>query len=331
MRTIITGDLHLSPRQEDQYRWAVFDFIRHQNFDALIILGDLTEEKDCHSGQFVNRVVEELLAFVADGKEVHILMGNHDYTRSDCPFFGFFKHYADCFYHSTPQIWELGNLRWAFYPHNRNPEKYWPDMQRGTELGVKYTLCHQVFTGAQSESGASLTGCDARNVVGAGKVFAGDVHVPQTVDGIEYVGAPYPIRFGDSYKPRMVMIDGLDCSQTYLYPESIQKIIVEIKSPDEIEYNQEWRVGDQLKVILCMRRSEFGMWEKHRKRIQNLCTRNDLTLCGLELRELKRERLNTRSSQKVMAALPADQFRSYCKQAGVDKEDVEVGSLLLEM
>ena len=332
MRVIITGDLHLTDRREDQYRWGVFDFLRHQNFDALLILGDLTEQKDCHAARFVNHVVEELLGFAEEGKEVHLLMGNHDYTRPDCPFFEFFRHYDNCYYHSTPQIWELGNVRWAFYPHARDPERYWSDMQRGKSLGVRYTLCHQVFDGAVSESGARLDGIiDAGDLRGAGKILAGDVHVPQTVGRVEYVGAPYPIRFGDAYEPRMILIDSTDQTQTDLHPPSIQKLVLEIRAPGDIEYQQGWCSGDQVKIVVRMPRSKFSQWESYRRDIQKVCHRNDLMLCGLELREYTRERLNdARTPQKVTAVSHVDQFRAYCDHAKVDSKDADVGMELLD-
>jgi len=332
MRVIITGDLHLTDRREDQYRWELFNFLRHRHFDALLILGDLTEQKDCHAARFVNHVVEELLGFAEDGKEVHLLMGNHDYTRPDCPFFEFFRHYDNCYYHSTPQIWELGNVRWAFYPHARDPERYWSDMQRGRSLGVQYTLCHQVFNGAVSESGASLEGCDVRELAGAGRVFAGDVHVPQKIGAVEYVGAPYPIRFGDAYKPRLVLIDSTDQTQTYLYPPNIQKLVLEIRTPEDIEYQQGWRAGDQVKIVVRMTRSKFSQWESYRRDIQKICQRNDLVLCGLELREYKREQITTsRTPGELLAVSTSDQFRAYCEHANLDQEDVDRGTKLLEV
>ena len=55
MLTLLTSDLHLTDRPNDAYRW---DFLSKWlwgiRFDSLVILGDLTEEKDCHSSVLVN-------------------------------------------------------------------------------------------------------------------------------------------------------------------------------------------------------------------------------------------------------------------------------------
>jgi len=330
MRAIITADLHLTDRPADAYRFEFFDWLYAKDFDALVLLGDLTDEKDRHSALFVDRIVNSLLRFVAGGREVHLLMGNHDYTDATCPFFKFLGHLPNCFYYATPQIREIGNTRWSFYPHSREPKKYWADMRRGRELGVDYTLCHQIFQGAQSESGHDLDGCEVPSLEGAGKIFAGDVHTPQEVGLVEYVGAPYPVRFGDSFEPHVVLVEDAK-TWTYLKPPHIQKVVLEVSDPDDIEYTSTWNRYDQVKVVLKLSRADFGRWEKYCKRVHRICEKNDLVLCGIELRERVRERLGGAAS-KIVPVSPTDQFDAYCRHACVDNESVAAaGRELLEV
>lgn len=332
MRAIVTGDLHLTGRKEDEYRWKIFDYLATRNFEVLVILGDLCDAKDCHAASLVNRVVKSLLRFAEAGQEVHVLMGNHDYSDPDCPFFQFVHNYPNCYYHDRAQIWEIGNMRWAFFPHSRTPENYVDDMRRGAkELGVDYTLCHQVFDGALSESGRALKGCDAGLLEGAGRILAGDVHVPQKVGPVEYIGAPYPIKFGDDYEPRLAVVDNVSKTFSYIYPPYMQKLVLEVTEPDQIEYEPRWKEGDQVKVVLTLRRADFGRWEQYRKRIRRLCDRNGLVLCGVELKERVRQRLTEESKPRSVPVSHEDQFDAYCRQAAVDKSDVSVGRKLLEV
>jgi hypothetical protein len=330
MLTVLTGDLHLTNKKEDEYRWEALSWLRDKKFDSLIILGDITDKKDFHDGVFVNRVFEELMSFVDMGREVHILMGNHDYSDPSCPFFRFLNHFPNCYYHSTPQIWEIGNLRWAFFPHSRDPSAYWDVLRRGKELGVSYTLCHQVFSGAKSESGIFLLGCSTEGLEGAGKIYSGDVHVPQVVGSVEYIGAPYPIRFGDSFEPRMVIIDSVNDTKCDLHPPHIQKLVITVSDPEELDYNPMWKAGDQVKVVMRLSRSSFGKWEMYRKKVRRICERNDLVLCGIELKERTREKLI--SSGKKPKSIPVshkDQFDKYCTFAGIDDSDISIGQQLL--
>jgi len=310
----------------------VFDYLYTVPFDVLVILGDLCDAKDCHPGSLVNKVVDSMMRFAEMGKEIHLLRGNHDYSGDpDCPFFLFLRSCPNCYYHNTAQIWEIGNIRWSFFPHSRTPEHYWADMRRGKkDLGVDVTLCHQTFSGAFSESGKKLAGCDATALAGAGKIFSGDVHVPQAVGPVEYVGAPYPIDFGDAYEPSMVAVEnGNGCSWSYLYPPSIRKLVLRINDPEEIEFAPAWREGDQVKVVLTLKRRDFGSWESHRRRIKLLCDRNHLTLCGLELQERTRQRIELSRGCSALPTSHEDQFKAYCEHAGIDESDARVGRKLL--
>ena len=329
MRILVTGDLHLTDRKLDTYRWGLFDWLREQRFDALVILGDLTEEKDCHAAELANRVVDELMTFVDLEREVHVLMGNHDYNDEAYPFFRFLRHCPGCHYHAKPGIWELGNARWAFYPHSREPERYWVDARRGDDVGVDYTLLHQLFRGAKAANGVPMDGADAGQLSGVGKVFAGDVHWPQKIGVVEYVGAPYPINFGDDYQPHVVVVDGRE-SWHYLTPPSIRKLVLEIDDPGKIEFKPGWRAGDQVKVVMRLGRSTFSKWEDYRREVKRVCDRNDLVLCGLELKEKVRERLGAKKP-KAVPVTPVEQFDSYCRQAKVSDDDVVVGKKLLDV
>jgi hypothetical protein len=293
-------------------------------FDSLVILGDLTEEKDCHSSVLVNRLVAALTEFVREGISVHLLMGNHDYAEASSPFFRFLAHHPRCYYYAKPQIVEIGNCRWAFFPHMRDP--IFGDPQRLRSVRVDFVGCHQKFRGATSESGHSLSGCSTSDLEKCGKVWAGDIHVPQKVGPVEYVGAPYPIRFGDAFKPRVVLIDGKQHKD--LYPISPQKLVLRISDPDELEYQPLWQPGDQVKVELSLRRSEFDCWEKYQRKIRRMCERNDLLLCGVSLVEAGKKRLRL-DGPTAKIGTPREQFEAYCEQAGIDDADAAVGRELL--
>ncbi len=325
MRTLVTADLHLTDRENDAYRWQfLHEWLWDQQFNALVILGDLTEEKDNHSSTLVNRVVAELIAFAREGIGIHVLMGNHDYAEEANPFFRFLSEYPNCYYYAEQKIVEIGNARWAFLPHARKPD--WGIVDRFKSVGVDFVCCHQVFAGAVSESGHKMLGCSWDGLVNGYKLLAGDIHVPQRVGPVEYVGAPYPIRFGDSYKPRVMVVADGKCRN--LYPPSIQKLVLRITDPDQIEYQPSWRVGDQVKVELMMRRRDFSLWAKYQKKIKAVCKRNDLVLCGIELKERKRACLSEEKSVTIPTS-PSQQFDGFVKYANVDPSDVEVGNSLL--
>src|SRR6266567_2832077 len=95
MTTLVTADLHLSSNPRDAYRhermWEIRKILKKYEVDRLLILGDLTEQKDHHSAELVNEVVNHMILF-SECCPVTILRGNHDYVSSECPFFVFLKH-----------------------------------------------------------------------------------------------------------------------------------------------------------------------------------------------------------------------------------------------
>ena len=329
MRVLLTADLHLTDRTNDAYRFEFFRWLEEQKYDVLIILGDLTEEKDYHSSRLVNLVVNELVSIVESDKEIHVLMGNHDYSNPESPFFGFVSHLPNCHYHATPRIWEIGTARWAFFPHTKTPADYLERMQRGADLGVNFTLCHQLFSGAVSEHGRKLSGWNPGVLDQCGKVFAGDIHVPQVIGEVEYIGAPYPIHFGDAFQPRVVVVDKYrECLD--LYPPYIKKLILTINDPEQIEYKPAWSAGDQVKVVMNLSRSSFHEWEGYRKQIQKICKRSGLVLCGIELKERTRPTLDNKPTKKIIQHIShAEQFKQFCAYAGVDKNDITFGEELI--
>lgn len=305
-----------------------------QGFDALIVAGDLTDEKDCHSSQLVNQVIQELTSIASAGKEVHVLMGNHDYTVPDSPFFAFLSSVRGCFYHGTPQIREVGNLRVAFFPHTDNPqrEEYRKRMKAGEKAGVDLTICHQMFTGARAESGRILSGLNPRKLSGAGCILSGDIHKPQRVGEVTYIGAPYPVRFGDSYNPRVILVNGATRGLSSLYPDTIQRRVLQIRKPVDIEYTPGWNPGDQVKIVVNLNRNQFDEWAAMRRKIRTICTRNNLELCGLELREKTRKRLKKHQPKKTTTNFsdPLAIFEAYCQERGIGRRDQRIGHSLIQ-
>lgn len=203
MATLITADLHLNDNPRDQYRhdWfqlALPSYIKKYAIDRLLILGDLTEEKNRHSDWLVNQIVDTLFAL---GKlcPVIILRGNHDYINPEYPFFAFASRIQNVTWINRPR--ELGYELWL--PHTRDFENEW-EIDRFSEFKLIYA--HNTFQNARSEHGFQLDGIPLSVFRKSNTVISGDVHVPQTLGPVTYVGAPYTIDFGDDFEPRVLRL-----------------------------------------------------------------------------------------------------------------------------
>src|SRR6266436_4337016 len=141
---IITADLHLSDKPQDSYRWGIFDWLRKQQdenkISGCLILGDLTEEKDCHSATLVNKMVNGLRKLEPP---VYILKGNHDYIDYNNPYFGFLSCIDGIRFITTPAEIEPGIFA---IPHQPNQKAF-----DAACVGINpdhMVLLHGLFDGA---------------------------------------------------------------------------------------------------------------------------------------------------------------------------------------
>jgi DNA repair exonuclease SbcCD nuclease subunit len=212
---ILTADIHLSPLPRDEYRWGLFPWLVKQaekhKPDYIAILGDLTQFKDEHQGSFVNRVVDAIATLTEHVGEVVFIPGNHDGIEASKPFFRFLERMTKITVAWKPQP-VTGFVNVFALPHTRNYEQDWESVlsKRGNCIyDYPVVLCHQTFDGSISENGTKLEGIPPSVFKRfKGRVYSGDIHVPQKVgkNGPEYVGAPYRVRFGDTFEPRCLLI-----------------------------------------------------------------------------------------------------------------------------
>lgn len=276
MTSLFTSDIHMTTSPQEEYRWGLLPWLTKQamkrRVQRLFILGDLTEAKDRHPAPLVNRLADQLDDFVhkADA-EVIIIPGNHDYIDPAHPFFGFARHIPGVTFITKPTFKEVPivarrTARCWFLPSTRNPDD-WADLDFGK---ADYIFTHQTYTGALSESGYSLSGFST-SLFGRSKarILSGDIHVPQIVGKrVEYIGAPYRTRFGDTFSPRCLLIgeDGdLDlhfpCPEKHLIVcDSIRSFKSELKAVRAQE-------GDLIKVRFRLDRAGFADWQDARRQI----------------------------------------------------------------
>lgn len=264
MRTLITADLHLSSTSRDSYRvdnlYTLYDRAQSADIKQTIILGDLTEMKDNHSAWLVNTVTDIVRSFASMGP-VFILQGNHDFADdAKCPFFGFLRYVKNVYWFgggTTYRRDDLGLGRTVWLPYTRAWEAQWglADIPRG-----RHTIfAHGMFNRTKLGNGREAENAMPLSLVPKNaKCYAGDVHIPQVLERVEYVGAPYTIDFGDDYAARAIVLDDKGGREDIDMSKLPQKRLVHITSagPQTTHCNK----GDILRVRVPMLRSEAAGW-----------------------------------------------------------------------
>jgi hypothetical protein len=211
MLSLVTADLHLSDNPRDAYRHKIlqrlYKHAERLGVQRTFILGDLTEAKNSHSDWLVNAVSEHVRRFTKLG-DVILLKGNHDYLSDpDVPFFHFLRHMPQVRWVCNPTGCTLPGIgRTLFLPHTRAYKRDWAGL---SFEGYDYLFAHCSVTGAGTGHGRRLEGGVPLSIFPRdARVISGDIHVPQQVGCVTYVGAPSLVDFGDDYQPRFLLLDG---------------------------------------------------------------------------------------------------------------------------
>lgn len=280
---LLTSDLHLTSNPRDEYRWKLFDWLAdqcvHEQVKTLCILGDLTDAKDYHSAQLTNRIVEQMVRL---GKltKVLVMMGNHDYLQAGHAYFEFLSNIPGVTFIAKPYEDEDDGPFALFLPHTKDFSS-WPGLNLEH---VQYLFLHQTFSGAVASNGQRMDGeaLLGRNFEGP-KIYAGDIHVPQQLGMVEYVGSPYHVHFGDKFTPRCVLLDRRG-RQEDLFFDSVRRVSLKVTSA--VDFKRQCRdldQGDHLKLTLQLTQADKHEWKKLRRELVGLAAEMGLVLHGVKL------------------------------------------------
>lgn len=330
---LLVSDLHLNNKFEDNYRFDIFDAIRdwcekyHINY--IIFLGDLTNEKDNHSSKLVNKIVNGIFSLTAYC-HVDILMGNHDYIDPEHPYFQFLEIIPDVEFIDTDFCQIVDGAFVLYVPHSK--EFKMPHID-ATHKKLDYIFIHQCVDGAIAETGKRLTGVDISplsDLKPSGGIWAGDIHKPQRVGAVTYVGAPYNIRFGDNFEGRCILLDPNDYSHKELKFNTPRKWSLTIRDAEELNSIDDLTENDFIKITLQLSKEEVPDWTEQKEQIIKFCKNNKLQLTGPTLEVMKSSKRRKIKSKEQSAIEPRDILKGFCKYEQVPSEVKKAGLAIIK-
>lgn len=328
MNWLITTDLHLTDAPSESYRWRIFDFLQKQikeedkAVDIVVIAGDLTDRRDRHSSLLINSLVIELENLLKAGaKEVVILMGNHDASTAEPNYLDFLNSLPNVYYIQKPT---LMHSVW-FLPFSKNPLEDW----KGIDLvRAKAAIMHQTISGAVVDGGRVLQ-TDTKLPDIACPLFSGDVHRPQEVGVVKYIGAPHPVRFGEDWLNRVIFVKE-DRFRMFVSVSvfGIQRHILDIQSSTELP---ELDAGDQVKIRYRLTSYTLHSWTDEQEKIKQWATKNKVEVLSTEA-ILAGE--GVQASSKDIASLelmsPEEIIRMYATEKQLESNVVNIGLELIK-
>lgn len=325
---LLCSDLHLTANPRDEYRWDLFPWLLRtcvkNDVKTVAILGDLTDAKDYHSAELVNKVVQSVVALTWVGVDVRILMGNHDYLRADHAFFKFLNEVPRVKFICTPWDSSAEGAACLWLPHSKHPGTEWAGFDFSH---FQHVFMHQTVSGSVSSNGQAMHGDDLplEAMRAAGKVWSGDIHVPQRMGVVEYVGSPYHVHFGDAFRPRCVLLEEHGCSD--LRFRTISRVTLDLPG-DWDALPASLRPGDQVKVRVHLKPAEVHHWQAIRRELLAELQRLQVQVHGVQLvAEKGRGRVRVHAPGKVLA--PEDVLLRHVQDNELGPDMYEVGLELL--
>lgn len=331
MKCLLTSDWHLTDNPRDEYRhqWQteLRKLIKENGVEDVLILGDLCEEKDRHSAVLVNRVVGHIHQ-LAKLCKVTILMGNHDYAQVGNPFWAFLNTIDSVKFYNQIENWpEPDSL--LFLPHTRDWKKDWNllDLHR-----YKLIFAHNTFEGADAGHGIKLSGIPTNIFADDAVVYAGDIHVPQTLGPVTYIGSPYTINFGDAFQPRVILLEGK--TVTPIPCQGPQKMVAEADYKDgSLAFTKSSIVnivsGDIVQVRVFLHREDYPRWHEIVEEAHAWGKEKDVTVFQVRP-EVVDGKVGTAKNRRTMSARSDKEvFENYTKRMKIDAETVVAGEKLL--
>jgi len=326
MRTLVTADWHCSANPRDAYRFVFLEstlpkLIKEHNVDCVYILGDLTEAKDEHSARLVNRLARGLADIAYDMAELVISKGNHDYIDAEHPFFEFIGDLPHTTYVSKPK--RIG--QWLVLPHTRDPERDWKNISMSD---VERIFAHQTFSGAVGDNGFKLEGVDL-GLLPFVPILSGDVHVPQRIKNLTYVGAPYTIDFGDDYAGRVILIDNRTNEIMSVPVDGPQKVLCRAKNLDDLD-KLDLLPDDVVRVELPIRRANYAEWFAIVREVREWAAENSVKLDSVLPVVVEPKTSKQPTTRKVQPKVSDEVLvKEYAKANKVDEATLKVGLELL--
>lgn len=333
---LLTADLHLVAEPACEYRWQLFKWlhpiIKEERVKTLCILGDLVDRKDNHPAVLVNRIADELRWLVKDtGVEVNVLAGNHDWLKEGEEFFRFLRHIPGINYITEP--WEHPDTKGPlsmFLPFTKDPNAAWKDL--GYMEAYEYVFMHQTIKGAIASNGERMSAGESFPDIfdGVGKVYSGDIHVPQIIGSVEYVGSPYHVHFGDNFKPRVVLLEVNGNPVDLHIPDMPKRVTLEATSMAQLK-SFYWQRGDQAKIRLKLRPEERHEWSAFRREAAAWLRSRDVYVHGIELIALggDGQRITHNRARRLSGMSPADALQRYVEDEELGGDAFETGMRLL--
>lgn len=325
MKRIVTADIHISKTPIDAYRLVFLKetlpaLLDKYKVEQLIVGGDLTQDKDGHPASLVNELVGAFI-HLSSKCEVIILQGNHDFQSKEHPFFQFLSYFKNIFWISGP-MQKDGCL---YLPHTRDYKQDWAGIDF---KGHDFIFAHNTFEGTKV-NGQSLSGIPTNIFPNDSVVLSGDIHEPQQVDVVTYIGSPFLCSFGDDYKPRVLFLDGLKAKSIRVGGQQKRLLNLDWVAGGMAKLAQSANENDIVKIQVHTNMEHVAKWADIRQEVEQWAIQNKFVLNSV----IPIVSYDKGERQKVVSSVRRtdnEYVNAFVKRNGTDEQTTAIGKSIIE-
>lgn len=318
---LLVTDLHLDSNPANEYRWQVFDWIKlalsQHEISHTFCLGDIVDRKDRFPGAFINRLLFDLKRI----SPIDVMQGNHDMTLHPPAFFSFVnEEFLSSRINYITKPTEF-NSKLLLLPFSPKPKTEWQSINLRS---YKCVFMHATVTGA-TENNQIFENPTFPMLPGDVKFYSGDIHTAQVVRNVTYVGCPHPIKFGDRFPCRMLVID----ENTFEIVHEIitsppRRLMLDVKSIDDL-LKIKVVDGDQAKIRFSCDPSEIDKFGEIEAAIAAWSERTGIEIASTEV-------IVNSDFDAVLNVYQDHEglLRQFAEHEGLSDDLVDVGLSLLE-
>lgn len=345
MKALIISDLHLTDNPNEAYRWDIFNWtkttLEEGNCTHLFILGDIFDKKDRHPAKIVNQLASTLME-ISIKYPIYILQGNHDYLLREHPFLSFLDHFDNITWISKPTTITIANLNMLWLPHSRNPVEEWETL---FTQPFDFVFMHQSVIGCKVSNYYEMNcGLDLAWLEAKAKcpIISGDIHVPQTIRSLTYVGTQHPVAFGDDYDCRALLLHTTTNKNVKMKTWELESlpistikrhsiIISNLDDLTQMYKNGVLRARDQAKIKIVLASDQISQWSTLKELVTVWCETHNIALYDIKLEKvLLGETDSVKNRQTTFIPVhPSETFKRFLLQEVLDEKIVAMGQTLL--
>lgn len=338
MKSFIISDLHLTDDPKEDYRWAVFPWaleqIKQRQCTDLFILGDFLHKKDRHPATLVNRLVTELIT-ISQHVPIKLLKGNHDYLDPNSPFLQFVQHIPNIQWINDPTFISLTlafDTLWL--PHSRNPMKDWESIL--TKKSVQLVFMHQSVIGARTSSDFEINNALDLAWLEAKvrcPIISGDIHVPQQIRSLTYVGTQHPVAYGDDYEYRALLLEVGKPLKLISIPHAGMKrhslTITTVEELKDLLTANQLHAKDQVKLKIQLSEDNLSQWQEIKNEVRIWCDQNEIHIADCKLEKTDSQMTTTPDMKTTFKSLNPKAALERFLENGLDAKFANLGRQIL--